>query len=61
MSEGYFYKKRPTDKIWWYTDPKNKGWMRLSFDKQHVFYLFRDYPYKQTKELKNLFDTENPY
>lgn len=61
MNEGYFYKDNPTDKVWWYRDPNNKGWIRFSFDQKHIFFLFRDYPWKLTKEEKEIFDKENPF
>ena len=55
-----FYKNKKTDKIWWVDDDKI-GIMEFSFDKKTIFNLFRDYPYKLTKEQKELFDKENPY
>jgi len=61
MDDGYFYKDNPSNIIWWYREPNNKGWIRFSFDKKEIFYLFRDYPWKLTKEQKDIFDKENPY
>ena len=64
---GEFYKKNPEDKIWWSceidekTGEDNDGGDAFSFDKEKVFYLFRDYPDKLTPEEKNIFDKENPF
>ena len=54
-----FYKKNPTDQIWWveFTD---LGTYQFSFDKIHVFNLFMDYPWKLSAEQKEIFDSENP-
>ena len=56
-----FYKKNESDKIWWGRNPDKIGEHLFSFDKNKVFNLFSDYPYKLTKEEKELFDKENPY
>ena len=55
----YFYKKKDSDKIWWVYDTEKK-FPRFSFDKETVFYYYRDYPHKLTPEQKELFDRENP-
>ena len=46
-----FFKNNPDDKIWWL----------FSFDKKHIFNMFRDYPHELTDEQKKIFDEENPY
>lgn len=57
-----FYKKEPTDTIWWTTDVITPFDHHLfSFDKVIVFDLFWDYPHNLTPEQKEIFDRENPY
>ncbi|MBE6106018.1 hypothetical protein [Anaerovibrio lipolyticus] len=56
-----FYKENPTDTIWWVDNPEILGDVLFSFDKKEVFNLFGDYPWKLTKEQKEIFDKENPY
>lgn len=56
-----FYKENPNDRIWWVDDPDTKGVWLFSFDRQKVFNMFEDYPYKLTPEQKRIFDRENPY
>lgn len=56
-----FYKEKPTDTIWWVDNPEILGDVLFSFDKKEVFNLFGDYPWKLTKEQKEIFDKENPY
>lgn len=55
-----FYKNKETDQIWW-LDTEEIGTWEFSFDKKTVFNMFRDYPWKLTKEQKEIFDRENPY
>ena len=57
----YFYKNKPTDKVWWVENPDDIGVMEFSFDKVTVYNLFQDYPNKLTSEQKAVFDKENPY
>lgn len=59
--EQEFIKNNPTDKIWWVDNPDVKGEFLFSFDKEKVFNLFADYPWKLTKEQRRIFDKENPY
>ena len=62
MSAKYeFYKENKDDLIYWVDDPRIIGEHFFSFDKKKVFNLFSDYPWKLTKEQKNIFDRENPY
>lgn len=56
-----FYKNNETDVIYWVDDPETKGEFLFSFDKEQVFNLFEDYPWKLAKEQKRIFDKENPY
>lgn len=59
---GYeFYKENKDDKVWWVDNYDVYGEHLFSFDKKQIFNLFRDYPYKLTKEQKEIFDKENPY
>jgi len=60
-AKNNFYKENPTDQIWWVDNPDAKGVWLFSFDRQTVFNLFEDYPYKLTPEQKEIFDRENPY
>jgi hypothetical protein len=56
-----FYKKEPTDTIYWVDETERKGLFLFSFDKQTVFNLFADYPHKLTPSQRAIFDEENPY
>lgn len=56
-----FKKNHRTDSIWWVDDPETIGEWLFSFDKEHFFNMFRDYPWKLTLEQKEIFDKENPY
>ena len=56
-----FYKMHKGDTIWWVRDYDRMGKLEISFDKVHIFNLWRDYPHNLTKEQKELFDKENPF
>lgn len=56
-----FVKNNPDDKIWWVNDLETKYEWLFSFDKEHIFNMFADYPEKLTPEQKEIFDEENPY
>lgn len=56
-----FVKNAPSDKIWWVKDPPEIGEHLFSFDKKHVFNLFRDYPFKLSQSQRAIFVRENPY
>jgi hypothetical protein len=60
-SSRNFVKENKTDKIWWVDNPNVVGVWEFSFDKETVFNLFEDYPWKLTPEQKGIFDRENPY
>lgn len=60
MSNRYFYKKNPTDMVYW-VENDELGVYEFSFDRKTVYNLFADYPYKLTQEEKQIFDNENPY
>ncbi|WP_443718798.1 DUF7675 family protein, partial [Ruminococcus bicirculans (ex Wegman et al. 2014)] len=53
-----WYKNKETDTIWWKDDPTVIGVWIFSFDKTTEFNMFHDYPYKLTKEQKQIFDKE---
>lgn len=62
LEEGYFYKRKPNDKIYWYDfHERSIGTLIFSFDKKKVYYLFQDYPDNMTPEEVALFDKENPF
>ena len=56
-----FYHQNEGDKIWWADDLEHIGFWIFSFDKKKLYYLFRDYPDKLTKEELEIFNQENPY
>jgi len=62
LKDGYFYKRNPKDKIYWYNFlDGNIGTYVFSFDKKKAYYLFGDYPDNMTPEEVALFNKENPY
>lgn len=56
-----FYKKNQNDIIWWVDNVGRVGIWEFSFDKKKIYNMFRDYPWKLSKEEKKIFDRENPY
>lgn len=56
-----FYKNNKKDTIYWVDNYDIIGEFLFSFDKKTIYSLFRDYPYKLSKEQKAIFDKENPY
>ena len=61
MPNNQWYKENPEDKIWWLDNGnETTGEFIFSFDKEQQFNLFADYPYRLTKEQKEIFDKENP-
>lgn len=58
--ESRFYKNNDGDKIWWLTSEITGTW-EFSFDKKKIYNMFRDYPWKLTKEQVQIFDAENPF
>jgi len=60
-SSDEFYKNEPDDLIYWKETPNVHGEWLFSFDRQTVFNLFEDYPWKLTTQQKEIFDRENPY
>lgn len=59
MQNDDFFKNNPSDLIWWEKFTGN-GIIQFSFDRETVFNLFADYPWKLTREQKAIFDRENP-
>lgn len=74
--EYEFYKENENDLIWWIEHyiildkdkeltednvDKTIGEHLFTFDKKKIYNLFEDYPYKLTKEEKEIFDKENPF
>ncbi len=45
----------------WIYNKGVKGVMSFTFDGEHVFNLFRDYPYELSPEQKKEFDSVNPF
>jgi hypothetical protein len=56
-----FYKENENDTIFWVDNPETVGVWLFTFDKKNIFNMFSDYPYKLTKQQKEIFDKENPY
>ena len=61
MSSKVFYKHKKSDEIWWVDTTDQDGVWEFSFDKKKIYNMFQDYPFKLTKEEKEIFDNENPY
>ena len=61
MAKNKFYKENPGDTIWLVDDPEVRGEWLFSFDRERVFNMFEDYPWKLTAEQVAIFDRENPY
>ena len=59
--EPVFYKEDKRSQIWWLDTFDREGELVFSFDKKKTFNLFADYPWKLTKEQKEIFDKENPF
>lgn len=60
MLNNKFYKENPSDLVWLVDTSDQDGLFLFSFDKEKVFNLFTDYPYKLTEQEKQIFDEENP-
>lgn len=56
----YFDVENPGDKVQWAQNFIETKVFRFVGEEEE-FYLFRDYPYKLTKEQKEIFDKENPF
>jgi hypothetical protein len=61
MQSEDWYKKEETDQIWWLDNREQEGIFAFSFDRIEIFYMYQDYPWKLTKEQKEIFDRENPF
>jgi hypothetical protein len=60
--ENFFYKENESDLMWWVDNANKKiGVHEFTFDKKTIYNLWQDYPYKLTKEQKEIFDKENPF
>ncbi len=57
--ESCYWHKEKSDKVWFLENGTDN--IVFSFDRIHKFYLYRDYPYKLTREQKEIFDKENPF
>ena len=61
-SDYVWRKENPDDLTWWVEAPMpDDGVWLFSFDKETIFNLFADYPWKLTPEQKEIFDRENPF
>lgn len=56
-----YFKKNPTDTIWWKDNSDSEGVFEFTFDKIKIYNLFEDYPHALTAEEKAVFDKENPF
>jgi len=54
-------KNNPTDKISWKQANEDNMIFRFDDDPEIEYFLFADYPWKLTKEQKEIFDRENPF
>lgn len=61
VSSKQFYKRKPTDAIWWVDNTEETGLFEFSFDRKTVYNLFADYPENLTPEQRAIFDRENPH
>ena len=57
---GTWYKKKPTDKIWWKETPGRTGEFVFSFDKKREYNFFSPDYDKLTSQQKAIFAKENP-
>lgn len=55
------YKDKSSDKVWWVDNEGVIGEFLFTFDKKHVYNLFRDYPQKLSVEDWITFNKENAY
>lgn len=60
MISDNWYKEEPEDQVWWLDTVEDKGRFIFSFDKKKQYNLFEDY-FKLPPDLKEIFDTENPF
>lgn len=60
MDKKKFYKINESDLTIW-VDSEQIGEHLFTFDKQRIFNLFADYPWKLSPQEKAVFDKENPY
>ena len=60
-NKSELYKNNDTDRIMWVDDPEKIGEWVFTFDGEHFFNMFQDYPWKLTPEQKRIFDRENPF
>ncbi len=57
----YFHKDKKEYKMWWADVKDSIGTRAFTFDKKKIYFMFGEYPYKLSKEEKEIFDKENPY
>lgn len=55
-----YYRKNRNDKTLWLVD-SGTGEHLFTFDKETVYNLFSDYPWKLKPEEIEIFDRENPF
>lgn len=57
-----FYQDEGNVNTWWIDNGETvKGERLFTFDKQKIYNLFADYPWKLTRREREMFDKENPY
>ena len=59
--EYEFYKNNESDRVWHVDQVGCVGPNLVSFDKKRILNLWPDYPWRFSKEEKELFDKDNPY
>lgn len=54
-------KKNKAEGFRWIRNPEQMGEHLFTFDGEHIYNLFRDYPHALSEEEKNKFDQLNPF
>ena len=62
MDDGYhFYRKDENSEVWWVANTGKFGMHLFTFDKEKLYNLFQDYPYKLSDEELEIFDKYEPF
>lgn len=55
------WSKNKGSEVWWTNDTATIGSLQFSFDKEKIFYLFKDYPNNLAVEEKEKFDRSESF